>query len=351
MKEQEKSDKFDIYVVGAGAIGRVVASLLSFSGHAPILVCRDKTARIMRLQKEFNFFSAQKELGPCQPDILGFKDIESHELSGRPQIFFHATKASYLSKTVKEIKALIGLNATHVFLQGGIPWWMGHTLPDGNFAELTDPESSIKQAVGSLENVHAGMVKFGASTEHKNSGTTVYHKAGDFTLTPVFASQKGFNTSREIVDLFDPDLLQPEISQAPAKQAIWAKAAGSFAMSSMALIHNATLGEMTSSPEMLDDMINIAHCILDIGKEVGIHISHPIDYEAYFKSIADKKPEHMMSITKDQSEIEQLLLWPIEIGRRAGCNIAALESAVKRIKPDIHCMDSFSKHNPSAQLV
>ncbi len=334
MDTQRVLSDFSVYVVGAGAIGRVMAGMLSQQGYDPTIVCRHETSKEIKANGGYTFVTHGNVETSLSPKLMSFDRLSEHKAPKTPLIFY-ATKATYLPQTVKHIQPIITPESHHVFLQGGIPWWLGHAVhSEFDLKQITDANDSMIKAFGTLDNIYAGMIKFGAVLD----GNKAELKGkSDITFGAVVKNPENISFCHALKDMFDQELVKPYVFEGNLAEAIWTKAAGSFAMSAYALISGNTLGQMYDDVEIRQSMITCAEHVFQAGQALGIVQSNEPDWDAYFAGIAKSKPDHRMSITKDSSEIAQIIGWPAAIARKVNAISGLLqdvyEQIPKRYKP------------------
>ncbi len=330
MDTKRDFSEYDVYVVGAGAIGRVVAAMLDLKGAKPTLIAREDSLEETRIFAGYTFIARGGDYVPVSPNTMAYSEIPK-DINSKPSIIFYATKASYLAQAIKYVEPLFHKDTQHVFLQGGIPWWFGHALTSSfNLSSITDPDRQIIQSVRQLENVHAGMIKFGAELD----GNVAKLKGlSDFTFGSVTKTQDGIRFGQHLKELFtfDTPLVKPSVTYAHLPQTIWTKASGSFAMSAFAMITGRTLGELYNCIGTRNNMIGAAQKMVETGNHIGIFEDTPTDWDKYFRGIAENKPDHMMSITKDPSEIAQIIESPMMIRSSLGLDMTLMDEIYKRI--------------------
>lgn len=330
MDTKRDFSEYDVYVVGAGAIGRVVTAMLYLNGANPTLIAREDSLEETRNFAGYTLIARGGDYLPVSPNTLAYSEIQKNA-DTKPSIVFYATKASYLAQAIKHVEPLFHEDTQHVFLQGGIPWWFGHALTSTfNLSSITDRDNQIIQSVKHLGHVHAGMIKFGAETD---GDVTELKGLSDFTFGSVVKSQTSIRLGQHLKELFtfENPLVKPSVTYAHLPQMAWTKAAGSFSMSAFAMITGRALGQLYNCLGTRDNMIKAAKEMVETGKRIGIFEETPTDWDKYFYGIAKSKPDHMMSITKDPSEITQIIEWPMEVRRSLGMDMTLMDNVYSRI--------------------
>lgn len=328
-----------VAIVGGGAVGRVFASVLSLAGHDVTLFAREQTVHSLNESRgaEGFLFTGSETQGATSVDFK-LRPIETarNHSQGFDTVLY-AVKAPFVAKAVEQTADLLNPDTIVMFAQGGIQWWAGYkdnTVPPS----VTDPHNAIEQHVN-LDRVVPVLVSFGASVDPDNPAHI--RQSG----THMLAVGQAFGQAQSVLDqathLISNDHLSVNI-QDNVFEKLWNKASGSFAMSAFALITGKTLGEMTSDPEILSQMVAAAETLKQAGTEMGLKCS--MDYEDYFRLLGQSLPNHYMSITKDTSEIAYILDLPVQIANSLGINTQRLEDIMRQAH---EAVDKLNKDDPS----
>ncbi len=314
--QDQANPQGDIAVVGSGAIGRSLAGILSRAGHRVRLYGRTQSIRSIRESQEggLSFKGPDDEDFACTSVRLKSYD----EGRGAPyKTIFYTVKAGYLPSVMEQTRHLVDpAKSREIFIQGGVQWWFGHAVGKG-LGEITDPQNIARLCAPAR--AISGMIKFGAHIPADKRAAVVLSG-----VKPVIFGQvdSGIEHLVPIQDLFVNTLVTTDTTQALASD-LWAKAAGSFAMSAFALITGKPLGGMVSDPDVLGNMVECADLLRAAGRTMGF--DDQTDYEAYFGEIATGKPNHMMSIVHDPSEHNAIIDMPIAITKALGFKTDTLE--------------------------
>lgn len=112
-----------IAVLGAGAIGGLLATRLAHAGNAVTVI--DRGAHLQAIRSNgISIIQPDGQLLVARPE----KVVESCELAGPHDLIFLALKANLLEDLADEVKALLHPLSTVVTLQNGLPWWYFNKL-------------------------------------------------------------------------------------------------------------------------------------------------------------------------------------------------------------------------------
>ena len=229
-----------ICIVGAGAIGGLLAARLANSGHDVTVIARGanhetiQTDGITIIERDGS--------------ITVSKDVQSSDrfqLSHIPDILILALKAHQLASVAPDLQNLWNTDTTIVPVQNGIPWWYFYKEGgeyDGYRLRSLDPDGILESNIPAAQIV--GSIAFPAAV--KSSPGIITHVEGDRmpigepdgsrsersqVLTTAF-SEAGFR-SRVLTDI---------------RSHIWLKAWGNLAFNPISALTRSTLREICALP-------------------------------------------------------------------------------------------------------
>jgi len=134
-----------IAVLGAGAIGGLLAARLAHAGNAVTVI--DRGSHLQAIQSNgISIIQPDGQLLVARPE----KAVESCELACQHDLIFLALKANLLEDLADEVKALLHPLSTVVTLQNGLPWWYFNKLEsdhEGYQFQTLDPSRRLSQAI------------------------------------------------------------------------------------------------------------------------------------------------------------------------------------------------------------
>jgi len=338
MNLRQHFDQPRIAVIGAGALGRVVACMLGGTAHNVTLIGRDGSINALRREQEtyggLSFRAAGRD-----DSVVGAKNaadiniglnLKTYDDLQKKQNFYdvliYAAKAGYLSNVISQTQFLVRDDTKAVFMQGGIQWWCGYGFNDEmGLDHITDP-FFVRHAF-EMRQVYAALPNFGVDVVPGNPSFSRLKSNAPLMCGAVRPHEGSGDFLNKLSGSFNNGLVQPKISD-DIFSTLWTKAAGSFAMSSFALITGKTLGQMVSDPDIFSRMVGAAEKIQAAGHLLGVKDN--TDYVEYLREMGRKLKDHMMTITKDPSEHEVIIDMPIRIASKLGLDTNDLEEIAQQ---------------------
>jgi ketopantoate reductase len=111
----KENESLRVAVVGAGAIGGIVAAFLARAGWDLEVVCKHQETVDRALSEGFHIFGVQ---GEHRIPLRGVKEM--HDLSGPKEVVFLATKANDAMEAARVLLPFLKENSVVVSLQNGI---------------------------------------------------------------------------------------------------------------------------------------------------------------------------------------------------------------------------------------
>lgn len=229
-----------ICIVGAGAIGGLLAARLANSGQDITVIARG--ANHDTIQRSGIQIIEQDGSTTTAKDI---KSSDRFQLSKAPDILILALKAHQLASVAPDLQNLWDGDTTIVPVQNGIPWWYfykeggeydGHSLrsldPDGNLEANIPSEqivgsiafpAAIKSAPGIVTHVEGNRMPVGEPDRSRSERSQIIASA---------FSEAGFR-SRVLTDI---------------RSHIWLKAWGNLAFNPISALTRSTLREICGLP-------------------------------------------------------------------------------------------------------
>ena len=257
-----------VCVVGAGAIGGLMAAKLAGAGH-PVTVI-DQGVQLAAIREKG--LKLIWEDGSEQ--VTKVKAAESAAEAGAQDFVILAVKAHFLDQVVREIDAMLAPETMIMTVQNGLPWWYfqrhggaydGHKLssldPSGILTRKIDPERVL------------GCVVYPAA--HVSAPGVIHHAEGD--RFPI-GELDGRETERAkwVHDVLVSAGLKSRIL-ADIRSEIWLKAWGNLSFNPISALSHATLVEICQFPEtraLAADMMREAQ---EVAEKLGIKFRHTIE--------------------------------------------------------------------------
>ncbi len=309
-----------ICVVGAGAIGGLLATRLSLAGNQVSVLARG--THLTEIQRSGLRLEEVDGSVTTASDIVASDNLGA---LGTPETVILALKAHQIVAVASQLLQLYGPETVVVPVQNGIPWWYferhGGTH-DGRRLDKLDPEGILTRAVPA-ERILA-CIPYPAA--EKAAPGVIRHKDGNkfpvgeldgskseraHTVSSVF-SQAGFN-SRVLTDI---------------RTHIWVKAWGNLAFNPISALTRATLGEICRNPITRDLAATMMAEAIEIAAALDVRVRLTIE-----KRIAGAEAvgEHKTSMLQDLEagralEIDPLVGVFVELGELVGVKTPSISA-------------------------
>lgn len=292
-----------IGILGPGAIGSLVGSLIFKSGVEVVFICRNATASIIN-EKGINIKS----------DVYGDFKIYPKAISASNEIFdviFICVKSYELQNSLKLISQNIGESTIIISLLNGI----GHK-------EIITNLNYTNVVIGTIGAVEVSLDE-NRDVIHSSIGKTLIEMATDSTC---LASSITSIAQLLIYAGFSVNILNSEI------EVIWGKLIRLAAISTMTSIARASLGVVRNNPEFYSLMENVVRELCNIAETQQFSIQ-PEVVLAQIKLLPERLTTSMQRdiLKGNQSEIDAILGVTIRLGQAKGVSIPNLENCYKNL--------------------
>ncbi len=307
-------------VVGAGAIGGLMAARLSAGGHDVHVVARGETLAAIRdhgLTVTFADGSAT-----IQTDVsVG----EGFDVSVDFDAVIVAVKAHQIAGLADKISRLFGEDTVVIPVQNGIPWWFFKRFngPHSGYDLRTlDPDGKIAAAIPA-ERVVAGIAY---SAAERSAPNVIHHIEGDRLPVGELDGSKSHRATA-IAHAFSSAGFKSRVLTDIRSQ-VWLKAWGNLAFNPISALTGSTLGQILRDPttrQLAADMMQEA---ATIARALGVEV--PLSIEQRIKG-AEAVGEHRTSMLQDRDEGRSMEVGPligvfVELGRLTGVNTPAIDA-------------------------
>ena len=315
-----------IAVIGAGAIGGILAARLALSGQEVTVVDRGAHLAAMRA----------RGLTLVNPDgtqatAKRLRAVPSCAEAGVQDVVFLSVKAYVIEAIAPEMRALYHGETAVVTTQNGLPWWYFQNLhgPYANYRLKTaDPNGIIEQNIESRRIV--GCVVYPAG-EILLPGV-VRHLEGDrFPLGELDGSESD-RVKRISEMLVGAGLKAPIL--ADIRSEIWLKLWGNMSFNPISALTHATLVDICQEPAtrgLAADMMREAQAIAE---KLGVTFRVPLEKRI---AGAEKVGKHKTSTLQDVEagravEVDALIGSVIEVGELTGTPTPAIRAVHALLK-------------------
>lgn len=307
-------------VVGAGAIGGLLAAQLSASGHDVHVIARGETLAAIRsggLTVNHADGSASVHARVAASD-----DFEA--AAGCDAVVL-AVKAHQIAELADEIPKLYRADTIVVPVQNGIPWWFFENFPgpfSGHRLRTLDPDGRIAATVPA-ERIVASIAYPAAERSAPN---VIDHVEGDrFPVGELDGSKTGRAVA--LADAFTAAGFKSRVL-GDIRANLWVKAWGNLAFNPISALTGSTLGEICANPatrQLASDMMHEAGAIAD---ELGVRVRLAV--EKRIKG-AEEVGDHRTSMLQDRDagralEVDPLVGAFVELGRVTGVATPSIDA-------------------------
>ncbi len=304
-----RASNMKICVIGAGAIGGMLAVKLGLAGHTVSVVLRG--ANLQAVQAEgltlIEPDGRVLQLRPhCVTDVIAQAGVQDLVILGM--------KAHQVAAVAPELAALMHDSTRVVTMQNGIPWWYFHHLPGpylGTPVLSVDPQGEITRHLPVQRVI--GSVVYPAS-EVIRPGVIQVIEGNRFTLGEIDGSDSA--SVRAISDVFKAAGFKAPVSQ-DIRSEIWLKLWGNLSFNPISALTHATLEDICvfgPTRALAAAMMGEAQLI---GEKLGVLFKVSLD-----KRIAGAQAvgQHKTSMLQDVEhgrvlELQALVGAVVELGR------------------------------------
>ncbi len=298
-----------VCVVGAGAIGGLLAVRLAISGHEVSVLARGDNLAAIR----------SNGLRLVEPDgsVLVARDVEtSDDLArlGKQDVVVLALKAHQIADIADRLSLLYDDETVVVPLQNGVPWWFFQKYPgpfEGHRLQTLDPDGTLERhipaerIIGSIAYPAADRDAPGVVRLVEGDRFPVGELDGGRTERVTAIAQvlagAGFK-SRVITDI---------------RSHLWVKAWGNLAMNPISALTGATLAEICRHQPTRVLAAQIMAEASEVAEKLGLHLRLSIEQRI---EGAEKVGDHKTSMLQDviagrPLEIDPLVGSFVELGQ------------------------------------
>jgi 2-dehydropantoate 2-reductase len=307
-----------ICVVGAGAIGGLLAAKLARAGEEMSVVARGAQLRAIRaegltlIEVDASFtvqIAASERIADLGPQDLVVLGVKAHQLAA----------------IVPDLKAALGEKTLVLTAQNGIPWWyfFKHGGPhEGRRLESVDPGGIIADALP-IDRIIASVVYPAAEIEAPG---VIRHIEGDrFSLAEIDGTKS--ERVAQIAEAFSrAGFKAPVVSDVRAE--IWLKLWGNLSFNPISALTHATLEDIcrfAPTRALAAEMMREAQAV---GEALGVRFRISLDKRiAGAEAVGAHKTSMLQDVESGRAiEIEALLGSVIELGEIAGVSTPHLRA-------------------------
>jgi len=307
-------------VVGAGAIGGMMAARLAVAGHDVSVIARGEHLAAIR-----HHGLKLVEIDGSTTVATGIAASDDFGTLGRHDTVILALKAHQIAAVAHELECLCTEHTTVVPLQNGIGWWYfeRHDGPhDGHRLKSLDPDGTISAAVPPERIV--ACIAYPAA--EKTAPGVITHVEGDRFPVGELDGTKS-DRARVLADTLASAGFKSRVLT-DIRSHLWVKAWGNLAFNPISALTGATLAEICRTPTTRDlatrMMTEAGHIAEALGVSIRISVERRI-------AGAEAVGEHKTSMLQDAEAGRPLELDPlvgvfVELGELTGVPTPAIST-------------------------
>jgi ketopantoate reductase len=314
-----------VCVVGAGAIGGLLAVRLALSGETASVI--DRGAHLAAIRNK-GLHLHLKDGTIWKANVRAF---ESAADAGQQDLVVLAVKAYDLERAAQDIHHLLGAETAVMTVQNGMPWWYfqkGGGSFEGRRLEALDPNGILSAKIdadrilGCVAYPAAALVAPGVVQHVEGERFPVGELDGRETARAKMIGdaliKAGFK-SRVLTDI---------------RAELWLKALGSLSFNPISALSHATMAEICRFPETRKLAVAMMTEAQSIASKLGITFRHTIEQRILG---AEKVGEHKTSMLRDLEagkplENEALVGAILEMGKLTDTPTPVIEAVYALVK-------------------
>ena len=314
-----------VCVVGAGAIGGLIAAKLALAGNPVTVVDLGPhlaaiKANGIRLEGHDGTVETAKVVA-----------VEKAADAGKQDLVVLAVKAHYLDQVVREIDHLLDRDTMILTVQNGLPWWYFQKLGgkyDNRKLESLDPTGILTKRIDADRII--GCVVYPAAAV--TAPGVIHHVEGD--RFPI-GELDGKETERvkRLHDMFVKAGLKSRVLK-DIRSEIWLKAWGNLSFNPISALTHATLADICQFSETRRLAARMMEEAEAVAKKLGVTFRVTIEKRiAGAESVGAHKTSMLQDVEAGRSlETEALIGSVIEMARLTETPVPAIESVYALVK-------------------
>jgi 2-dehydropantoate 2-reductase len=301
-----------ICIVGAGAIGGMIAARLAHVGHEVTVIVRGANLDAVRRN------GGMKLIWEDGTEILGpVRATDSPAEAGTQDCVILALKAHQLRPLLGQMPALLAEHTSIVTMQNGIPFWYFHRHGgeyEGRTVESVDPGGELIAALGAVRII--GSIVYPAS-ELIAPGVVRHIEGNRFTLGEPDGSDS--ERIRAIAGAMRDAGFKAPISN-DIRSEIWLKLWGNVIFNPVSALTHATLEDICRFPLTRELAAKVMAEAQAIGEKLGVKFKVSIDKRiAGAEAIGAHKTSMLQDVEAGRAlELDALVGSVVEMGRITG---------------------------------
>ncbi len=305
-----------VCVVGAGAIGGLIAAKLALAGNAVTVV--DLGAHLAAIKAN----GLKLEWHDGKTETARVKAVEKAEDAGKQDLVVLAVKAHYLDQIAKDIDQTV---------QNGLPWWYFQKLGgkyDGTKLESLDPTGVLGRRIDADRLI--GCVVYPAAAV--TAPGVIHHVEGDRFPVGELNGKESERVKR-VHDVLVKAGLKSRVLK-DIRSEIWLKAWGNLSFNPISALTHATLVDICRFPETRHLAARMMAEAETIAKKLGVTFRVTIEKRiAGAESVGAHKTSMLQDVEAGRSlETEALVGSILEMAKLTETPAPAIESVYALVK-------------------
>jgi ketopantoate reductase len=314
-----------ICVVGAGAIGGLMAAKLALAGNEVTVI--DQGAHLAAMQKN----GIKLEWHDGKMETAKVKAVDKAADAGKQDLVILAVKAHFLDQVVKDIDHLLGPDTMVMTVQNGLPWWYFQKLGgkyDNQKLQTLDPTGILGKKIDATRII--GCVVYPAAAV--TAPGVIHHVEGDrFPIGEL--DGKETERSKRMHDVFVKAGLKSRVLK-DIRSEIWLKAWGNLSFNPISALTHATLVDICQFAETRELAANMMREAQEIAQKLGVTFRVTIDKRiAGAEAVGAHKTSMLQDVEAGRSlETEALIGSILEMAKLTNTPAPAIESVYALVK-------------------
>jgi ketopantoate reductase len=318
-------EKMRVCVVGAGAIGGLMAAKLALAGNDVTVI--DLGAHLAAIKAG----GLKLEWHDGKVETAKVNGVEKAAEAGKQDLVILAVKAHYLEQVVKDIDHLLGPDTMMLTVQNGLPWWYFQKLGgkyDGTPLESLDPTGILGKKIEADRLI--GCVVYPAAAV--TAPGVIHHVEGDrFPIGEL--DGKETDRVKRLHDVLVHAGLKSRVLK-DIRSEIWLKAWGNLSFNPISALTHATLVDICQFAETRQLAARMMEEAAAIAKKLGVTFRVTIEKRIQgAEGVGAHKTSMLQDVEAGRSlETEALIGSILEMARLTDTPAPAIDSVYALVK-------------------
>ncbi len=314
-----------ICVVGAGAIGGLMAAKLSLAGNDVTVI--DQGAHLAAIKKD-----GLKLIWEDDSELVAkVKAVGTAQEAGPQDLVILAVKAHFLDQVARDVEKLLDDDTMIMTVQNGMPWWYFHNFAgplNGTRLKSLDPSGVLDRYIPGNRIVGCVVYPAAAVTEPG----VIKHVEGDrFPIGELDGSES--ERVQKLHDLLVDAGFRSRVLD-DIRSEIWLKAWGNLCFNPISALTHATLEDICTFKETRALAATMMGESQAIGEKLGANFRHTIEKRIDgAQSVGKHKTSMLQDVEAGRSlETEALIGAILEMGNLVHTPAPAIEAVYACVK-------------------